>query len=207
MSNLARLEVTRKNGDEPLHCAGSILGASLLDFWRWSSSDLVSNSTRGVLAEFLVANALGIGLTGVRAEWDAYDLTTPDGVTVEVKSAAYLQTWAQRDYSLITFRMAETKAWSADTNTQAEQVRRQAQVYVFALLAHKDKPTLDPLDVSQWRFYVVPTTKLDSRQKQRSIGLRILESIAGVPVEFGQLSEAVRRAGGTVGEPAQPEAG
>ncbi|HRF51034.1 MAG TPA: hypothetical protein PLC98_25610 [Anaerolineales bacterium] len=207
MSNLARLNVQRKTGDEYLHDAGATLGTQLLDFWRWSSSDLVSNSTRGVFAEFIVAQALGIALNDVRAEWDAFDLTTPEGITVEVKSAAYLQTWAQRDYSLIIFRMPETKAWSADTNTQAEHVQRQAQVYVFALLAHKDKATLDPLDVSQWRFYVVPTVKLDGRKQQRSISIRGLESLAGAPVGFSELREKVQHSVGSAGAFAKHEAG
>jgi hypothetical protein len=29
------------------------------DFWRWGFSNLTDNTTRGVLAEFLVASALG----------------------------------------------------------------------------------------------------------------------------------------------------
>ena len=190
MLDLGRLTVTRKTGEEALHKAGTNLGVHLLDFWRWSASDLVSNATRGVFAEFLVARALGIALEGVRAEWDAYDLTTPEGVTVEVKSAAYLQTWAQRDLSAVIFRMPETRAWSADTNTQAPDRRRQADVYVFALLAHQHKATLDPLDVAQWQFFVLPTAKLGGA-KQRSMSLRRLETLAGAPVRFEDLRSAV----------------
>lgn len=33
----------------------------------------------------------GAGTT--RREWDAYDLVTPTGTTLEVKSSAYVQTW------------------------------------------------------------------------------------------------------------------
>ncbi len=44
------------------------------------------HATRGRLAEFIVANALSVPSDGVRDEWRAYDLKTPDGVTVEVKS-------------------------------------------------------------------------------------------------------------------------
>jgi hypothetical protein len=66
---------------------------TLLDFWQWAYSDLLSNTNRGRLAEFIVARALSLGLTDVRIEWDAVDLVTPTGVKVEVKSAAYLQSW------------------------------------------------------------------------------------------------------------------
>lgn len=61
-------------------------------FWRWSASDLVSNTMRGVLAEYIVALAMGIDTEeGVRREWDAYGLVLGDGTKVEVKSAAYIQ--------------------------------------------------------------------------------------------------------------------
>jgi hypothetical protein len=32
---------------------------SVLDFWRWALGDLRLNSTRGLLAQFLVARAVG----------------------------------------------------------------------------------------------------------------------------------------------------
>lgn len=63
---------------------------TLLDFWRWSCSDLISNATRGILAEYIIAQALGVA-KGIRKEWAPYDLLTPEGIRVEVKSAAYIQ--------------------------------------------------------------------------------------------------------------------
>ena len=53
--NLGRIETERKSGSEPLHANGTPLGVSLQQFWQWSGSDLISNSQRGILAEFLVA--------------------------------------------------------------------------------------------------------------------------------------------------------
>ena len=53
----------------------------------------------------------------MRAEWDAYDLVAPGGTTVEVKSAAYLQSWAQNALSSICFDVAPSRAWSAATTT------------------------------------------------------------------------------------------
>ncbi|MEC4572858.1 hypothetical protein [Streptomyces virginiae] len=44
--------------------------------------------------------------------------------------------------------------------TDPERLRR-SDVYVFCLLEHLDKPTLDPLDLSQWAFHVLPTRVLD----------------------------------------------
>lgn len=92
---LDKLDIIRKLGTEQFSLEGQNLGISLLDFWSWSSSDLVSNTLRGILAEFLVAHDLGISQT-LRTEWDAYDLVTAEGIKIEIKSAAYLQSWKQK---------------------------------------------------------------------------------------------------------------
>jgi hypothetical protein len=63
-----------KTGHETFRSNGQDLGITLLDFWRWSVSDLVSNATRGVLAEFIVASALAIPIHSVRDEWIGFDL-------------------------------------------------------------------------------------------------------------------------------------
>ena len=47
---LSRLYPSLKTGAEKLHAESIPLGPTLLDFWSWSTSDLVSNATRGVLA-------------------------------------------------------------------------------------------------------------------------------------------------------------
>src|SRR4051794_38674696 len=99
---LPPLVAGRKTGRELFHDGAAPLGFDVLTFWQWSASDLVSNALRGRLAEFLVGQALGIA-NGVRAEWDAYDLCMPSGLTIEVKSAAYLQAWAQKSLSAISF--------------------------------------------------------------------------------------------------------
>jgi hypothetical protein len=76
-------------------------------------------------------------------------------------------------------------------------VRRQADVYVFALLAHQDKTTIDPLNVSQWRFYVLPTSALDARTRsQHSIMLKSLCALCGAPTPFNGLLAAVEKAAG-----------
>jgi hypothetical protein len=51
----------------------------------------VSNTTRGRLADFIIAKALGVDTSGVREEWAAFDLISPEGTQVEVKSADYIQ--------------------------------------------------------------------------------------------------------------------
>ena len=58
MDSLARVTASRKTGAEPLVAAGRSMGLTLADFWAWAWSDLLGNTERGVLAEFIVAAAL-----------------------------------------------------------------------------------------------------------------------------------------------------
>src|SRR5438309_8612988 len=102
-----RLPLNRKTGDEPFRSGDAQLNFTLLDFWGWTASDRVSNSARGVLAEFIVARALGLD-TGVRTEWQAFDLETASGKKIEVKSAAYVQSWGQNELSKIIFSARHT---------------------------------------------------------------------------------------------------
>lgn len=195
MADYGRIRPERRSGHEHFCDGVGELGFDLLSFWQWSSSDVVSNATRGILAEYLVAQALGAA-AGVRDEWAAYDLLLPDETTVEVKSAAYVQSWHQDRLSTITFGCRKTLAWDPETNQMAEVKCRQAEVYVFALLAHKDQATLDPLDVAQWEFYVIPTAWLDRRTRsQHSITLSSLRSLhERPPLNFSDLAEAVAEA-------------
>lgn len=180
-------------GSEPLHSDGQNFGVSVVDFWRWSASDLLSNATRGRFAEFIVATALDLPLNQVRDEWSAFDLLTPEGIRVEVKSAAYIQSWHQSKPSIISFRVPKTRAWNAETNVQEKEARRQADVYVFAVLAHTDQTTIDPLNVNQWDFFVLPTAVLDARTRsQHSITLRTLRMLSGGAVTYNDLGETVR---------------
>jgi hypothetical protein len=192
---LPPIVVARKVGIEPLHLNGQPLPVTVLSFWQWSTSDLVSNITRGRLAEFIVATALGIDVSGVRSDWDAFDLTTPDGLKVEVKSAAHVQSWFQSQLSDVVFHTPRTRAWDPSSNRVSKESRRQADVYVLALLHHQDKLTVDPLNLAQWSFFVVPTYVLDRRERsQHSITLRSLQAL--VPsVQYCELAASVTQAG------------
>lgn len=191
MNELSPINARRKSGEEVFIGLGKGKLSTLKDFWQWSSSDLVSNATRGILAEFLVASALGLN-HGVRNEWDSYNLKTETGVKIEVKSAAYIQSWYQRRLSTISFNIKPTLAWDSETNLQAKEKKRQADVYVFCLLHHKDNCTINPMDLSQWTFYVVSRDKLEQKYlKVKSIGLSRLKKLEPKVCDFNGLRQAV----------------
>ncbi|MEZ5924923.1 MAG: hypothetical protein R3D57_11140 [Hyphomicrobiaceae bacterium] len=190
MTSDGRIQTARRTGAEDFRLNGVPFAAKQLDFWQWSASDMVANTMRGVLAEYIVALALGIA-DGMREEWAAWDLTMADATRIEVKSAAYVQSWQQAKPSVISFSVAKSRQWS-ETSGLGNESSRPAQIYVFALLAHMDQATLDPLDLDQWVFYVLPTSVLDARQRsQHSITLPSLAKLAE-PRRFEQLADAVR---------------
>lgn len=192
MEGLGRKIAELRTGGEPLLGADGVPVATLVDFWRWNTSDLLSNATRGVLAEFIVALATGCDIRKPREEWSAHDLTTADGVRIEVKSAAYLQSWNQPSgLSKISFGIRETLKWNADSNRQGQEKERTADVYVFCLLHHTDKSTVDPLDLSQWTFFVLSIAALNAYERSRhSITLPSLQKLAPA-LAFDQLGSAV----------------
>ena len=101
-------------GQEQLRTSGGTAGFAVLAFWRWALSGLSCNTTRGVVAEFIVAQAVG-GATGVRDPWAAYDVTAADGITrIEVKARAYLQCWPSNPKSPAAFEFSATKPWSCE---------------------------------------------------------------------------------------------
>ncbi|MGB3200275.1 MAG: hypothetical protein WBA99_05200, partial [Nodosilinea sp.] len=136
MNEYGLREVPKKTGQEIFQENGLPIGIKLIDFWQWSSSDLLSNTLRGRLAEFIVASALG-GTTGTRVEWDSIDIISQTGIKIEVKSSAYLQSWKGKE-SRITFDIGHKLAWDWDNNSFPANPTRTADVYVFCLLDHRD---------------------------------------------------------------------
>ena len=195
MNILKEIGITKRSGEEKFRDGSNNLDFNLLSFWQWSSSDIVSNATRGILAEYIVGKALGcIKEEDIRDEWGSYDLKTQTGVSVEVKSSAYVQSWQQSRLSKISFNVPKTLGWDRETNKRDTKKKRQADVYVFALLFHKDKKTVNPLDISQWEFFVLPTIVLDERERsQHSITLPSLKKLTN-SVSFFELGQAVEKA-------------
>jgi hypothetical protein len=192
IEGFAKLDATRKTGEEAFHHDNRVLNARLIDFWRWSASDLVSNATRGILAEYIVACALGVA-EGVRAEWDAYDLLTPSGVRIEVKSAAYLQSWYHKKLSNIIFSIRPTRSWDANTNGMDNDLKRQGDIYVFCVLNHKDKDTIDPLNLEQWDFYILSASILNEQfPTQKSISLSSLLKLNPCQAKFGEIAACIQ---------------
>ena len=191
MQELNKIPTSVKDGDESFIFDGNKLNFRLLDFWSWSQSDLLNNTQRGVLAEFLVRQAVGTTST-FRTDWDSFDLITNNGIRIEVKSSAYIQSWKQNSFSKITFDIAPKLAWDANTNEFSEESIRHSDYYVFCLLHHKDQASIDPMNLDQWMFYVLKTKVLNSEKGiQKSIGLQSLLKLNPAVCRFGEINSFI----------------
>jgi hypothetical protein len=162
--------------------------ATVQDFWRFAMGDLRMNNTRGYLAEFLVAQA--VGLCDVRrVEWDAYDLLLDSSIRIEVKSSAYLQAWEQRTLSRIQFTGLRGTRYHPRHGDDPAGRQLNAHVYVFCVQTAREHDSYEPLNVGQWQFYVAGKNQLES--VGQSIGLPAVISLTGGPTDWTVLRETV----------------
>jgi len=165
--------------------------ATIHDFWQWAYSNVMTNTERGIFAEYIVSRAVG-AKSSRRVEWEAYDILTPEGIAVEVKSSAYLQSWQQKGLSKIIFGIQPTHEYDYETKKYDTNCFRHAQVYVFCVENHKDKDTVNPMDLRQWDFYVLPTSTLDKLMgAQKTISLSKLLKIGARKCSYGEIKQAV----------------
>jgi hypothetical protein len=163
----------------------------ILDFNRftsWAYSDLNNNKTRADVAEYIVAKALGLDNTP-KSDWQSYDLISEDGLKIEVKASAYVQSWHQSKPSNIRFDIAPKYAWDPKTAEYSESRQRNADVYVFCLLTALED--INPLETDQWEFYVVPTAKINSEYSgQKSLAIAKLTSLSQ-SVSYFELKKSI----------------
>ena len=187
------------DGSEQLAFKDKALGSSVLDFWSWAYSDLIRNVNRGAFAEFIVLEAMNnqSGITpprtNFRVSMDAYDLLSPDGIRVEVKSSAYMQAWESEHPARISFRIAPAKSLDSSGNYSADsQYCRHSDVYVFCVWTAMSREQ-NILDLSSWDFYVIATKTLDQKvPNQKTITFQSLLSLHPRKVDYFGLYEAIR---------------
>lgn len=182
----------RARRDDPI----ANLGPRVVDFWEWAYGALGANTTRGVFAEYLVGLLLG-SPGEFRDPWAAYDVTYR-GRRIEVKAAAYLQDWVQSRTSRITFAVGPTYP---DVVTPATPWTREyrSDCYVLCHEIEQDRQAFHPLDLSQWRFYVLATPALAASGKV-TLSCDWLEAAGAGPHQATDLRAAVDQALGLSAE-------
>lgn len=185
------IEPKRLNGTEPILDEYGKYVSDLNGFWSWAYSNIIDNAERGALAEYLVACALGVN-NSVRVNWDKYDLLSVEGIAVEVKSSGYIQSWEQEKLSSLSFGIQPTLGWDSSSNTYSDKVERQSDIYVFCVHNHTDQATVNPLDISQWDFYLLPTKILNEKAaEQKRAQLSSLLKMGAEKCEYSKLHQRI----------------
>jgi len=190
--NLGLKETTRKTGEELFTSKSKIRKIKLVEFWQWATSDLLTNTTRAILAEYIVATALGVDDT-LSNDWEAYDLTSKCGLKIEVKTSAYIQSWDQKELSKIVYSIKTATEYNPITNKFDGESIRHSDYYIFCLLHHKDKETIDPMNLDQWTFYILDTKTLNEKlPHQKTITLGSLLRLNPVECKYEQINDVLK---------------
>lgn len=187
------MEPLTGNEDFTLH--GANTGISVKDFWSWAYSDFIDNTQRGVMAEFLVYSSLNQNHpagTQIRANWLPFDMTSPSGRRIEVKSAAYIQAWTPENiFSQIRFDIGKKMAWDNETATYASEAKRNCDLYVFCLFTAKTRD-IPLLNLDYWDFYVLPTSVLNAKlPNQKSIAFSALQKLNPAKTDYTGLGSVI----------------
>ena len=190
-TELPELPLRPLRGQQPV--AGTALPIRLADFWQWSMSGLMENTTRGPLAEFLVATALGVQ-DKPQKNWENYDLLWPwngRAVKIEVKSSAERQSWRCKPAASHSFDIRKTE----DSDQHECGKRRWSDVYVFCILRNRDATEQsEALDTRSWTFLILPTATLDrERPDGKSISDGPLRTLGAIETDYAHLKDEVTR--------------
>ena len=150
---------------------------------------LVTNIFRGLLAEALVSACLGDSWTWRSEDWAPWDFDRLDGVRLEVKQSAALQTW-NRDsgkLSACRFDIKPRKGCFFGTDWH-DHPGRHADIYIFAHHEVSDD-SADHADPKQWRFFVVPERLLPMCETISLKQVRKLASGVARPELLGSADE------------------
>lgn len=143
-------------GEEQFLLHGKTVGINVYDFWRFAYSDLNADP-RDDVAEYLVSHALGIEKPINKENWTLYDISYR-GKRIEVKCTGYFQTWRSDSQVSLHRVFSIRKAHHPVTGI----LERQNDIYVFCLLLGNTREEANVLDLENWEFYIVPTSKINA---------------------------------------------
>ena len=187
------------NGNEHFRSNDELLNETVKDFWAWSMSRLLADGPRGDLAEFIVNSALEMDLTNAKRGWGECDIIY-NGVRIEIKCSSVLQAWERKTPSKPVFSIGKTLNCDIQETETGYQylgrdglpAERRSELYVFCLFSNDDRATADPMDLDQWKFFIVPTQLINDKcGDKRSISLSGLMKLNVAAVDYGEIKTVV----------------
>lgn len=167
------------------------LGFDLLDFWEFHFSNIYTMQDK--IAEFIVAKALGVNSAQNSEYWTLWDVTYRNQ-RIEIKETSYYHTFnkdgkvsKQRGFGIT---MANG---SYDLkNSGNSEFCRQNDIYIFCLNTGETKEESYPLDLSNWEFYIVPTSVINEKcGNNKTISLGRIKSLGYVAKNYMEIKKEV----------------
>ncbi|MCI6189593.1 MAG: hypothetical protein MR691_06560 [Clostridium sp.] len=147
---IKQINIEKKSGREVFRYNNRSLSYNLKNFWSFQYSNLISSKIRDNISKFIVAKALNI--TDRKFEYfDGHDLTSKEGIPIDVRSASYITSLGEEPFKEIEFKIYKN----------GDIKKLYGFIYVFCLLSHRTKEGLDPLDINQWEFYITTRSNLE----------------------------------------------
>ncbi|MCX4287292.1 MAG: hypothetical protein OSJ68_08430, partial [Clostridia bacterium] len=81
--------------------------------------------------------------------------------------------------------------FSISTHKHNAEIKRHAELYIFCLIHCKDENTCNPMDMSQWTFYILPTAELEKISNKSSLSFRTLISLNPTIASYKSLKQGV----------------
>ncbi len=156
-------------GTEEFTLDGNPTGMTMSDFWRFMYSNIYS--FQEVIAEFLVAKALGKEVAENDAYWTLFDMKYRDK-RIEVKQTSYYHSFNEenkvsnhrvfripKSNSKFEYDIAINKEKYKDVGDKEKENKyeRQNDIYVFCVNTGENRSDAYPLNLNNWEFYIVPT--------------------------------------------------
>lgn len=153
---------------------------------RAFGSRLVTNSSRGLIAEAIVATVLCPEWRWCSEDYHRCDFTHPSGAQLEVKQSAASQSWKSKAPTIARWDVGARKGYW-ESETYVARPGRNAEIYVLAWHPIADREQADHRDPAQWQFFVV---QADALPPVRTLSMAGVAALA-TPVRVGQLASTV----------------
>ena len=154
---MSKQSITQLIGTESFTLGGQSVGFSVIDFWQFQFSNIWDMQDQ--IAEFIVAQALRQTEPYNKNGWTLWDINYR-GRRIEVKETAYYHSW-RSDGKVSKQRTFSINKAHSSYKVRTSETKRQNDIYVFCLNTGETKETSNPLDLDNWRFWVVPTETIN----------------------------------------------
>lgn len=124
--------------------------------------------------------------------WTLFDILYRN-TRIEIKQTSYYHPWNEggKISNQRTFGITMANSNRENIRSEENKFERQNDIYVFCLNIGKTKETANPMNLENWRFYIIPTKIINEEcGNNKSISLNKVRKI-GVEVGFFRIKQYI----------------